>query len=225
MNYSIIDKRGVSQQAEKWDQRFAALQCADAEACKVLVDYNHLLPNQGRALDLASGLGGNAIYLARAGLEVSAIDLSSIAMTKLSNYAEQQQLVINCSCRDLEQQLETLATDRHSQFGESVFDVIVVSHYLYRSLMPSLLQALRPQGLLFYQTFTQRCIDSSGPSSARYRLARNELLALCEGLHILLYREEGLQGDTEQGFRNQAMIIAQRPSSALVTASISGTKA
>jgi len=197
----------VSQQAEKWDQRFAALDCADAQASAVLTENSHLLPSQGRALDLASGLGGNAIHLARAGLEVSAIDLSSIAMTKLSTYAEQQQLTISCCCRDLENEAE----QQSDGLDENAFDVIVVSHYLYRPLLPSLLRALRPRGLLFYQTFTQQRIGASGPSNSAYRLAENELLRHCEGLHILLYREDGLQGDTAQGFRNQAMVIAQCP--------------
>lgn len=209
----------MSQQAEKWDQRFAALECADAQASAVLIENSHLLPRQGKALDLASGLGGNAIHLARAGLEVSAIDLSSVAMAKLSSYAEQQQLAISCFCRDLEheaenklaQQGQRLDKGGHDELGESVFDVIVVSHYLYRPLLPSLLQALRPRGLLFYQTFTQQRVGDSGPSNSAYRLAENELLEHCKALHILLYREDGLQGDTAKGFRNQAMIIAQRP--------------
>ncbi len=200
-------KYRVSLPSEKWDQRFAVLECADAQPSAVLIENSHLLPSRGSALDLASGLGGNAIHLARAGLEVSAIDLSSVAMTKLSTYAEQQQLAISCCCRNLENETE----QQSERLNNSSFDVIVVSHYLYRPLLPSLLRALRPRGLLFYQTFTQQRLGASGPSNNAYRLAENELLRHCAGLHILLYREDGLQGDTTQGFRNQAMIIAQRP--------------
>lgn len=204
----------MSQQAEKWDQRFSERHCADAQAAAVLSENSHLLPRLGNALDLASGLGGNAILLAQAGLEVTAIDLSRVAMSKLDSYAQEQQLAIHCHCYDLEvasQQSEEFKHSAVSGLEENSFDVIVVSHYLYRPLLPALLSALKPGGLLYYQTFTQQHVAATGPSNTAYRLAKNELLEFCEALHILFYREEGLQGDTEQGFRNQAMIIAQRP--------------
>jgi len=91
------------------------------------------------------------------------------------------------------------------------FDVIVVSRFLDRSLAPQLAVALRPGGLLFYQTFTRTRVDDSGPVSPDYRLADGELLRVFAGLRLRVYREEGVIGDITCGLRNQAMLVAQRP--------------
>jgi hypothetical protein len=76
--------------------------------------------------------------------------------------------------------------------------------------MPEIIAALRKNGLLFYQTFTMARVQESGPSSDKYRLGKNELLDLCKDLDTIIYREEGTIGDTESGFRNEALYIGQR---------------
>jgi tellurite methyltransferase len=73
-----------------------------------------------------------------------------------------------------------------------------------------LISALKPDGLLFYQTFTRTCVENTGPRNEAYRLGDNELLQCCNELHILAYHEEGLAGNIKQGFRNEAMLIGQR---------------
>jgi tellurite methyltransferase len=64
--------------------------------------------------------------------------------------------------------------------------------------------------LVFYQTFTREKSADCGPSNPAYLLEENELLRLFSGLRILAYREEGNVGDVAQGFRNEAMIVAQK---------------
>ena len=53
-------------------------------------------------------------------------------------------------------------------------------------------------------------VDDVGPTNSKFLLEKNELIHLCTGMEVLVYREEGKQGDTQQGWRNQAMIIAKR---------------
>jgi len=82
--------------------------------------------------------------------------------------------------------------------------VIVVSRFLDRGLCPALAHALKPGGLLFYQTYT---IDSSeGPGNPAYRLQRNELLRLFPDLQVIFYREEGIVDPSS----NEAILIARR---------------
>ena len=50
------------------------------------------------------------------------------------------------------------------------------------------MEALKPQGLLFYQTFTHERVTDQGPSNPSYRLAPNELLELFAPLHVLVTR-------------------------------------
>ena len=183
---------------EKWDQRYRQAR-ATPPAVAVVREHLHLLPERGRALDIACGLGGNALALARHGLEVDAWDLSPVALERLGG--EAAGLALTTDVRDVVAHPPPPAS----------YDVITVAHFLERGIAPAIAAALRPRGLLFYQTFSQSPVDSRGPSEIRFRLRRNELLRLFPTLTVVLYREEDRLGDTRRGFRNEAMLIAQRP--------------
>ena len=185
--------------ALRWDQRYADKNDA-GNACRALSENLHLLPHTGQALDLACGLGANALLLARQGLDVQAWDISAIALNKLQHKAQQQGLQIQCQQRDL----RTQTAAPHS------FDVIVVSYFLEREIMPALVEALRPDGLLYYQTFSRLRVDDSGPDNPQFRLAENELLQHFSGLKLRVYREDGLTGDPLQGLRNEVIYIGQK---------------
>ena len=58
--------------------------------------------------------------------------------------------------------------------------------------------------------FTVDKVTQDGPTNPGFLLVKNELLELCRGMEILVYREEGLQGDVSKGWRNQAMIVAKQ---------------
>lgn len=163
---------------EKWDQRYRNAQRAGTPVA-VLEHYQHLLPKQGSGLDLACGLGGNALLLAQLGLDAYAWDLSSVAIQTLAEQALYSGLFLQTEVRDVSHQ-PPLANS---------FDVIVVSYFLERELFPALCNALRPEGLLFYQTFTQKHFHDIGPGRSEYRLQSNELLQLVSDLQIIAYHE------------------------------------
>lgn len=184
--------------SDKWDAVYR--DAAVGAPARVLVDYAHLLPTSGVALDLACGLGANGLLMALYGLTVEAWDISPVAVAQLQARAERDHLPLTPRACDVTAQ----------PLAANSFDVIAVSHFLDRALMPRLLAALRPEGLLFYQTFTRESVDDSGPRNPEFRLAANELLHLCTPLHVLAYREEGAVGNAQQGWRNLAYIVAQR---------------
>ncbi len=183
--------------AGKWDARYR--EAGSAVASEVLAENRHLLPAAGEALDLACGLGGNALLLARHGLRTTAWDLSPVAIERLASEAEG--LPLRAEVRDVLAMPPAAAR----------FDVIVVSRFLERDLCPALVAALRPGGLLFYQTFTRDKAVAGGPSNPDFLLAENELLRLFGGLCLRVYREEGRLGDVTRGLRNEALLVAQRP--------------
>lgn len=154
----------------KWDARYRDAAGPGAPA-RVLTDFAHLLPPRGRALDLACGLGANALFLAGQGLETHAWDASPIAVGRLKDAAAARGLRVEAAVRDVV---------AHPPEPDA-FDVIVVAHFLERALAPALAAALRPGGLLFYQTFTRARVDDFGPKHDAYRLAENELLWLFAG--------------------------------------------
>jgi len=183
----------------QWDARYAKNNDSP-QACRVLREFSHLLPKSGLALDLACGMGGNALWLAEQGLTTSAWDLSPVGINKLEERAKQQSLSIDAKTRDIIAQPP----------AENSFDVIVASYFLERALFPTLLAALKPAGLLFYETFVQDKPKGIGPSNPDYLLKQNELLEMGGELIIRVYREEGLIGDTAEGCRNIAMLVAQK---------------
>ena len=185
-------------EAEKWNAIYRT-QTQDFVS-QILTEFQHLLPTQGTALDLASGRGANALFLAGHGLKTYAWDISSVAIEKLQAAARKLGLEINTEIRDV------IASPPEPDS----FDLIIVSRFLERGLMPHIIKALHQGGLLFYQTFTKVRTQDCGPKNPNYRLGQNELLALCQDLHLIVYREEGTLGDPTAGFRNQAMLIGQR---------------
>jgi SAM-dependent methyltransferase len=189
-----------SQPQHNWNARYQEI-AGVPQAAYVLWENQHLLPATGRALDLACGLGGNALLLAARGLDTWAWDISDIAVARVQAAAQQRGVTLHAEVRDV------VACP---PCAES-FDVIVVSRFLERALVPALMEALRPAGLLFYQTFTQVTVgDVKGPMNPAYRLAPQELFRLFHPLRILVYREEGSVGDTTRGLRNEALLVAQK---------------
>ncbi|MEM8843662.1 MAG: class I SAM-dependent methyltransferase [Pseudomonadota bacterium] len=188
--------------SEKWNRIFSHSDTKSISANEVLEQNSHLLPKSAKALDLACGLGGNALLLAEYGLMTHAWDISSVAIEKLEQISSDRQLSVKTQVRDIEK--------RPPEEGQ--FDVITVGNFLNRSIFSNLIDSLRVDGLLFYQTFVREKVDEVGPSNLDYLLKTNELLHLCKSLKILVYREEAKQGDLAKGWRNQAMIVAQKSS-------------
>jgi 2-polyprenyl-3-methyl-5-hydroxy-6-metoxy-1,4-benzoquinol methylase len=190
----------AAEQARVWDERHRAAETVPQPA-QVLVDWAHLLPPGGRALDLACGLGGNALWLAERCFRVCAWDLSPVAIERLSALAADRGLTLETEVRDL--------TAKPPE--PNAFDLIVVTHFLDRDLAPAIAAALRPGGMLFYQTFNREPVSVCGPTNPAYRLAPNELLELFHGLVVRIYRDEGRLGDTRRGLRDLAQLVAERP--------------
>lgn len=183
--------------SDKWNGHYRS-SSQPGSAAAVLLDYQHLLPAKGVALDLACGLGANGLFLAKRGLEVYAWDSSAVAIEKLSDFAAQEEILIHTGRRDVS--LDPPA--------ENSFDVIVVSHFLDRSLCAAIARALRPEGLLYYQTFTLKKVDPVGPTNPDYLLLENELLRLFPQLVVRAYREDSRLGDVD--LRNQAYLVAEK---------------
>jgi SAM-dependent methyltransferase len=175
------DQHQVLTSQAKWNQRHQQ-RSLPVPACRVLEAHREILPSTGHALDLACGLGGNAILLAESGLSCTALDISDIALTRLHNYANKHNLAIYPELVDLEASNFSLAPKQ--------YDVIVVSYFLYRPLLPKLVSALKPGGLLFYQTFVDAGSKGQiGPRNKDFYLRKNELLAQFQDLDVRYYCE------------------------------------
>ena len=186
----------------KWDRIYSSGDASQSEAVSVLSDNAFLLPKSGLALDLACGLGGNSRFLAAAGLAVVAWDISAVAVAKLQAVADEYGYNIKATQRLIEE---------HS-FADDQFDVIVVGRYLDRALSDAIIRSLKPDGLLFYQTFTRTKTSDQGPTNPDFLLREHELLELFAPLRVVYYRDNGSVGDVSAGLRNEAQLIGQKRS-------------
>jgi 2-polyprenyl-3-methyl-5-hydroxy-6-metoxy-1,4-benzoquinol methylase len=150
-----------------------------------LTMHRHLLP-PGDALDVACGRGRHALWLAEHGWRVTAIDRDAGALRELEAEARRRGLPITTESVDLERVDAALP--------ERAFDVIVVVHYLHRPLFPRLLAALRPGGVLVYETFTAAQAARGKPTNPDFLLRPGELHELVGSLEVLESREGEFDG-------------------------------
>ncbi len=186
-------------QLEKWNQRHREAE-HEGQPAQVLLRNLQLLPNAGRALDLACGRGASALLLAQQGLETHAWDFSPVALTRLEQLAARRGLQVHTQCRDVVAQPPE---------AES-FDVILVSFFLERKLAPQLIAALRPGGRIYYQTFTREVYLGRGPSTPEWRLEKNELLHLFRELDVHYYREDGSATRVKTDISDLALLVAAK---------------
>ncbi len=182
---------------ERYSQDFEPFPDAPAEW---LVEHGDLLDGGGRALDVACGDGRNALYLARRGYEVDAIDASDLAIDALRSAARERALAIAPRVVDLERE----------PLPVGPYDVIVTMNFLQRDLFGPLQDALAPGGLLFYETLGQAHLAQLGRSFNRaYLLEDGELLRAFGELELI----DCFEGVAERagGERGVGSVVARRP--------------
>lgn len=157
-----------------------------------------LLPTGGLALDLACGRGRHALWLAAAGFAVEAMDRDREAIEAVNAEALSLSLPVLAQVRDLEAPGASLGAER--------YDVIIAVHYLHRPLFPAIIEALRPGGLLLYETFTREQAARGKPTNPDFLLLPGELLELTHTLDVLRSREGDFEG------RMIASVAARKPS-------------
>ena len=94
-----------------------------------LLDNGDLLRPGMRVLDVAAGRGRHALLLAGAGLAVTAIDRDAAKMARLADLADRLGLALTTEVRDLE--------SGDAALPEAGYDLVVVTNYLHRPLMPA----------------------------------------------------------------------------------------
>ena len=134
---------------------------ADPEPSAWVTRWAALVRPGGMVLDLACGAGRHARWLARMGFEVSAVDRDTTA------FADPPEAVALLQA-DLEAGVWP--------YPGIAFDGIVVANYLHRPLLPLLVGALAPGGVLVYETFARGNERFGKPSNPAFLLEPGELL-------------------------------------------------
>lgn len=127
------------------------------------------------ALDLACGSGRHTRLLLDRGLRVTAVDRDPEALLALPE-------AVRVLCTDLENGPWPLTGER--------FDLVLVTNYLWRPLLPQIVASVAPGGWLVYETFAVGQEQFGRPRNPDFLLQPGELLAACQGkLHVLAYED------------------------------------
>lgn len=140
--------------------------------------FADLIEPGGSVLDLACGRGRHVRFFLAAGHSVVALDRDVSALRGLE--AGKRLEVIEC---DLEDGSAFPLAGRR-------FAAVVVVNYLFRPLLPQLVQAVAPGGLLIYETFARGNERFGRPRNPDFLLAPGELLDAVSGrLRVLAYED------------------------------------
>ena len=94
------------------------------------------------------------------------------------------------------------------------FDAVVVTNYLWRPLMPTLLASLSTGGVLIYETFAAGNETVGKPSRPDFLLRPGELLDVCKGLRVVAFEDGFLTSAADQTPRFVQRIAAVREAAA-----------
>jgi SAM-dependent methyltransferase len=132
-------------------------------------------PSAGTVLDLACGAGRHARFFLGQGFKVIAVDRDTSRIRDLAANPK----------------AEILAADLEAgpwPLEGRVFAGVVVTNYLFRPILPLLLEALEPGGVLLYETFARGNERLGHPRRSGFLLESGELLELARGrLQVVAY--------------------------------------
>jgi SAM-dependent methyltransferase len=192
-----IPSSRVREDAQRWNERYAQeFRDSFARPRPFLLQSAHHLPASGLALDAAMGLGGNAGFLLQRGLRVIGIDLSSVALHQAK--------------ARLPGLMAVLANLADFPLPPNSFDVIINFYYLERSLFSTYLQALRPRGILIFETLTIEMQTLRPDIDPQYLLQSGELCHAFRNMDIQFYNEGWQRLDSPHP-RAVASLVARRP--------------
>jgi SAM-dependent methyltransferase len=130
----------------------------------------------GRVLDVACGRGRHLRFLESQGLSVVGVDRDEAALEASKDLAG-----VELHCADIEA--------GPWPFPPEGFDGVVVTNYLHRPLFRNLIEALRPGGVLIYETFARGNERYGRPSNPHFLLEPGELLRFLEPLTIAAFEQ------------------------------------
>jgi SAM-dependent methyltransferase len=143
-----------------------------------IVRWAFLIAPGADVLDLACGTGRHARYLSARGCAVVAVDRDPDAIATLATVTG-----VFTRVADLE--------GGPWPFAPASFDAVVVANYLHRPLFGPILDALRPSGMLLYETFMLGNERFGRPSNPDFLLRPSELLEVVRGRLEVVAFEQG----------------------------------
>jgi tellurite methyltransferase len=186
-----------SADAIKWNERYRSRVESGVEAPReFLIAQAQHLPDQGLALDIATGLGGNAGFLIERGLRVIGVDISEVGLRR----AKTRHPSLLSAVIDL----------THYHWPRCSFNVILNFYYCQRDLWPRFQSMLKPGGVAIIETLTIETLHTRPDYDPAYLLQPDELRRAFSDWEVLVYREGWVTVENHAP-RAVASLVAKRP--------------
>jgi len=153
--------------------------------------------NHGKALDIACGTGKNSLYLAKCGFEVDAFDISDVAIASIN-----KKKIPNITTKVLD--LEGFKPI------ENHYDLIVMTNYLDRDIIPNLLHSLHINGILYIETYMHHADNTKPNSNPAFLLQKEELKSFVPKNYKILDYDEFDNDKTELYRMKKQSIVVQK---------------
>lgn len=183
-----------------WDERYRSGEHNTPDPAPLLIKAIKDLP-PGRALDIACGVGRHAIYLAKHGWQVVAVDSSSVGIDILRQRARGAMVRVETRVANLEK--------REFEMAPNYYDLICNFYYLQRDLFPTIRAGVRPGGLVVAAIHLNDGNSEAKPQNPAFLLERDELRRLFTDWEITYYREAA--SDEGGHHHDTAYLIARKP--------------
>jgi SAM-dependent methyltransferase len=192
----------------KWNERFAKEGYAYGQSANdFLRESAHLLP-KGKILSLGEGEGRNAVYLAKLGYDVTAIDYSEIGLDKAHNLAKENRTKIHTIHADL----TTYKLEK--DYWQGIVSIYFHVHKDERSkIHKKCVDALEIDGVFILESYSTKQLrfGTGGPKNSDLLLDLDEVLRELEGLDFKIARvseREVIEGDYHTGLGSVVQIVA-----------------
>jgi SAM-dependent methyltransferase len=158
----------------------------------------------GTALFVGEGEGRNAVYAAKLGWQVDAVDFSSAAKDKALKLAEENKVKINYEVCDL----------NSYGFKETYYDLVVMIFVhlpldLRKKIFESSILSLKQNGKLIIEAFGKEQISNSsgGPRALDLLYSESDILDLVKNLDTHLFESKTINLDEGEHHKGKADVI------------------
>jgi SAM-dependent methyltransferase len=161
--------------------------------------WSHLVPAGGEVLDVACGHGRHLRWFSGRGHPVVGVDRSPEAIAAVAGLGQ-------AVLADIE--------NGPWPFPGRRFAGVLVTNYLWRPLLPTLVDSVAPGGVLLYETFAAGNETVGKPSRPDFLLQPGELLGVCAGLRVVGYEDGYLDSPAHYVQRIAAVRAGADPAAA-----------
>ncbi|SIP95380.1 bifunctional 2-polyprenyl-6-hydroxyphenol methylase/3-demethylubiquinol 3-O-methyltransferase UbiG [Pseudacidovorax sp. RU35E] len=173
--------------------------------------WAHLIPYGGHVLDVACGAGRHLYWLHGRRHMLTGVDRDPTAIAALAPLALAGAEIVQA---DIE--------DGAWPFEGRRFDAVVVTNYLWRPLLPRIVAAVAPGGVLLYETFAAGNETVGRPSRPDFLLQPGELITASAGLRVVAYEDGFL--DAPARFVQRIAAVRPRPEETLARHRLSASQ-